>query len=51
MNDYREFSDVELCRLLTEGNHAAFIEIHKRYYSLLYRHAYKRKGWEQYYKV
>ncbi|NQX41601.1 RNA polymerase sigma-70 factor, ECF subfamily [Pedobacter steynii] len=42
MNDYREFSDVELCRLLTEGNHAAFNEIHKRYYSLLYRHAYKR---------
>jgi len=42
MNDYREFSDAELCRLLTEGNHAAFNEIHKRYYSLLYRHAYKR---------
>ena len=42
MNDYRKFSDVKLCSLLAEGNHTAFNEIHKRYYSLLYHHAYKR---------
>lgn len=42
MTDYRTYSDIHLSVLLMKGDHAAFNEIHKRYYPLLYHHAYKR---------
>ena len=42
MKEYQKCSDSELTFLLKEGNHAAFNEIHKRYYALLYNHAFKR---------
>jgi RNA polymerase sigma-70 factor (family 1) len=42
MYEYRRYSDVELVLLLKKSDHAAFNEIHKRYYSLLYNHAFKR---------
>lgn len=42
MSGYKLFSDQELTTLLREGDHVAFAEIHKRYYPLLYSHAFKR---------
>lgn len=42
MTEYRKYSDAELSVLLMKGDHAAFNEIHQRYYPLLYNHAYKR---------
>lgn len=40
--DYHRLTDVELTSLLKAGDHQAFAEIHKRYYPLLYAHAFKR---------
>lgn len=42
MNDYHKYSDALLSAMLKTGDHAAFNEIHNRYYPLLYNHAYKR---------
>ncbi|PTT00942.1 RNA polymerase sigma-70 factor [Pedobacter sp. HMWF019] len=42
MSVYKEFSDQDLTRLLKTGDGAALTEIHARYYSILYMHAYKR---------
>ncbi|GEP98940.1 RNA polymerase sigma factor [Chitinophaga cymbidii] len=42
MTGYRTYSDAQLTVLLMTGDHAAFNEIHQRYYALLYHHAYKR---------
>ena len=42
MSGYKVFSDEELTTLLREGDHTAFAEIHRRYYPLLYSHAFKR---------
>lgn len=42
MKEYQKISDTELVSLLKQGDHTAFNEIHNRYYSLLYRHAFKR---------
>ncbi|HTD40171.1 MAG TPA: RNA polymerase sigma-70 factor [Mucilaginibacter sp.] len=36
------YSDVELTTLLKQGNLDAFTSIHRRYYGILYSHAYKR---------
>ena len=41
MADYSKFSDAELTELLRNGNHAAYTEIYRRYWSLLYRNALK----------
>ncbi|WP_316791466.1 RNA polymerase sigma-70 factor [Pedobacter frigoris] len=42
MATYSAYSDQELVALLKNGDHMAFGEIHKRYYPVLYSHAYKR---------
>jgi RNA polymerase sigma-70 factor (family 1) len=42
MAGYSAHTDQELLLLLKEGDHAAFGEIHKRYYPVLYSHAFKR---------
>ena len=42
MSSYEFFSDTELIHLLKKGDVTAFSEIHKRYYGILYRHAYNR---------
>jgi len=42
MADYNSYSDVELIILLKQDNLDAFTTIHKRYYGVLYSHAYKR---------
>ncbi|TWI93922.1 RNA polymerase sigma-70 factor (ECF subfamily) [Mucilaginibacter frigoritolerans] len=42
MQNYSSYTDDELICLVKEGNLKAFAEIHKRYYGLLYRHAFKR---------
>lgn len=42
MKEYQKISDAELAFLLKQDDHTAFNEIHNRYYSLLYRHAFKR---------
>ncbi len=39
---YQTLSDTELTDLLRESNHAAYTEIYKRYFHLLYVHAYKK---------
>jgi RNA polymerase sigma-70 factor (ECF subfamily) len=39
---YNSYSDLELASQLKDGNLEAFTEIHKRYYGVLYSHAYKR---------
>jgi RNA polymerase sigma-70 factor (family 1) len=41
MPDYSHFSDAELTDLLKSNDHAAFTEIYKRYFGLLYQHALK----------
>ena len=42
MADYNSYSDVELTILLKQDSLDAFTTIHKRYYGVLYSHAYKR---------
>jgi len=42
MSVYDSYSDVELTGLLRQGDLAAFTAIHRRYYGVLYSHAYKR---------
>ncbi len=42
MSVYDSYSDDELTALLQQGNLDAFSCIHKRYYGVLYSHAYKR---------
>jgi RNA polymerase sigma-70 factor (ECF subfamily) len=42
MSEYDSYNDVELIALLREGNLNAFTSIHRRYYGVLYNHAYKR---------
>jgi RNA polymerase sigma-70 factor (family 1) len=42
MTDYSLHTDAALLELLKQGDHAAFGIIHKRYYPLLYSHAFKR---------
>jgi len=42
MSGYDSYSDVELTALLREGSLDAFTSIHRRYYGVLYSHAYKR---------
>ncbi|QIL37835.1 RNA polymerase sigma-70 factor [Pedobacter sp. HDW13] len=42
MDIYRDYSDQELCSLLKEGDRPAYIEIYKRYNSLLFLYAYKK---------
>ena len=42
MQDYDSYSDEALTKLLTQGNLDAFTAIHRRYYGMLYSHAYKR---------
>ena len=39
---YNTLTDSELTTLLKDGNHMAFGEIHRRYYPVLYSHAFKR---------
>ncbi|UKJ06808.1 RNA polymerase sigma factor [Solitalea lacus] len=39
MISYRERTDNDLFHLLKEGNHAAYEEIYKRYWAILFRHA------------
>ncbi|MES2456269.1 MAG: RNA polymerase sigma-70 factor [Bacteroidota bacterium] len=39
MRDYHKYADQELTVLLSEGDHAAFTEIYKRYWVFLFRHA------------
>jgi RNA polymerase sigma-70 factor (family 1) len=41
MVDYKAISDIQLVRLLKEGNHVAFTEIYNRYWAKLY--LYSRK--------
>lgn len=40
MTDYSKFTDQELIDLLKDGSHAAFNEVHHRYYAVLMRFAY-----------
>jgi len=47
MSKYSSFSDQELVALLREGDHAAYTEIYKRYWALLYRNARKMLHDEQ----
>ncbi|MGZ3751975.1 MAG: RNA polymerase sigma-70 factor [Mucilaginibacter sp.] len=42
MHPYSKTADNELIRLLHEGDVNAFEEIHRRYYPVLYSHAYRR---------
>jgi RNA polymerase sigma-70 factor (family 1) len=42
MFGYESYDDVELIVLLRRGDLDAFTTIHKRYYGVLYSHAYKR---------
>ncbi|TWI97531.1 RNA polymerase sigma-70 factor (ECF subfamily) [Mucilaginibacter frigoritolerans] len=42
MFGYESYDDVELIILLRKGDLNAFTTIHKRYYGVLYSHAYKR---------
>ena len=42
MSGYDSFSDDELIVFLKQGDLAAFTAIHRRYYGVLYSHAYKR---------
>ncbi|HZW71460.1 MAG TPA: RNA polymerase sigma-70 factor [Hanamia sp.] len=42
MADYKTLSDNELFSLLKESNHAAYNEIYRRYFHILYVHAYKK---------
>lgn len=42
MSLYESYSDAELTALLNQGDLSAFTAIHRRYYGILYSHAYKR---------
>jgi DNA-directed RNA polymerase specialized sigma24 family protein len=42
MSKYDSYSDDELTTLLKQGDLAAFTAIHRRYFGVLYSHAYKR---------
>lgn len=42
MSGYATFSDSELISLLREGNEHAYTEIYKRYFNLIFIHAYKK---------
>ncbi|TKC62508.1 RNA polymerase sigma-70 factor [Pedobacter hiemivivus] len=42
MTSYSNFSDEQLAILLKEGDHLAFTEIYKRFFSILYIHACRR---------
>jgi RNA polymerase sigma-70 factor (family 1) len=42
MWDYKTLSDSELTSRLKDSDHAAFTEIYKRYYYLMFVHAYKK---------
>ena len=42
MPAYSTYSDSQLTELLTASDHAAFTEIHNRYYSLVFLEAYKK---------
>src|SRR5437879_13371925 len=42
MHPYCKITDSELIGLLREGDISAFEEIHRRYYPVLYSHAYRR---------
>lgn len=42
MSTYNIFTDQELVVLLRQGDQHALTEIHRRYYSVLYAHVYKR---------
>jgi RNA polymerase sigma-70 factor (family 1) len=42
MGLYKTISDSELIQLLKESDHAAYTEIYRRYFYLLYVHAYKK---------
>jgi len=47
MRVYKSLSDQELNSLLRNGDHAAFTELYKRYWALLYRNARKMLGNEE----
>ena len=47
MADLKETSDVELLNLLRDSDHAAYGEIFRRYFYLIFTHAYKRLGDEE----
>lgn len=42
MDGYWDYSDQQLCLLLKEGDRSAYVEIYRRYNSLLYLYAYKK---------
>ncbi|QEM07813.1 RNA polymerase sigma-70 factor [Mucilaginibacter rubeus] len=42
MADLNLYSDGELLQLLSVDNHPAYLEIYKRYFELIYVHAYKK---------
>jgi RNA polymerase sigma-70 factor (family 1) len=42
MSVYYSYSDADLITLLKQGDLEAFTSIHRRYYGVLYSHAYKR---------
>jgi RNA polymerase sigma-70 factor (family 1) len=42
MSAYNAYSDQELMTLLKEGDHVAYTEIYKRYFKLLFKHAFSR---------
>jgi len=50
MTALKTVTDQDLAILLKEGNHAAYAELYKRYYRLLFVHAYKRLGDEDHAK-
>jgi RNA polymerase sigma-70 factor (family 1) len=39
MENYSEYTDIELYILLKQGDHTAFTEIYNRYWAVLFRHA------------
>jgi len=42
MATYQTLSDAQLTELLRESNHAAYTEIYRRYFHLMFVHAYKK---------
>jgi RNA polymerase sigma-70 factor (family 1) len=47
MADLKKFSDVELLNLLRDSDHAAYGEIFRRYFYLIFTHAYRKLGDEE----
>ena len=47
MADLKKFSDVELLNLLRDSDHAAYGEIFRLYFYLIFTHAYKKLGDEE----